>query len=288
MYITTPYIGGKTMADGNAPKRIFLRKILYRLDFQLITERLQEEIFQYTAEKYSNYFSIQESEQANAIDLEINPINPSFSRMNSKTQNIFILSQPRSDTEDGCTIKIGKTFIYLELNLNIISKHISYLELFSDIVNYIKKNQMFRPTRLGIRKFNLFYILDENKKCLNQIFKTQLFSDVKANNFVLDQAENVQVYNSNDYILNFSHGYSTGNLSNATIANKLAHLISFDFDMYSINKEVLNRLLQHPTDGLLEINKNIYDFFSCVINDEVIEQLNKGVLSLEKYCIIPY
>lgn len=50
------------MPDGNAPKRIFLRKILYRIDFQLITEKMQEDLFQYAAEKYSQYFSNQGSE----------------------------------------------------------------------------------------------------------------------------------------------------------------------------------------------------------------------------------
>lgn len=31
------------MADGCAPKRVFLRKVLYRIDFQFITEQKQEE-----------------------------------------------------------------------------------------------------------------------------------------------------------------------------------------------------------------------------------------------------
>ena len=44
------------MADGNALQRAFLRKILYRIDFQLITEKIQEELFQYVAEKYSPFF----------------------------------------------------------------------------------------------------------------------------------------------------------------------------------------------------------------------------------------
>ena len=32
------------MADGNSPNRLFLKKILYRIDFQFITEKIQEEV----------------------------------------------------------------------------------------------------------------------------------------------------------------------------------------------------------------------------------------------------
>ena len=79
------------MADGNAPKRIFLRKILYRIDFQLITEKMQEDLFQYAAEKYSQYFSNQGSEQENSVDIEINPLSPGIPKMNTRLKMSLFL-----------------------------------------------------------------------------------------------------------------------------------------------------------------------------------------------------
>ena len=42
------------MADGCAPKRVFLRKVLYRIDFQNNTEQKQEEksFFQRIKERF--------------------------------------------------------------------------------------------------------------------------------------------------------------------------------------------------------------------------------------------
>ena len=93
--------GGTNMADGNAINRIFLRKILYRIDFQLITEKLQEDLFQYVAENYSEYFSEQGNEQTNSVNIEINPSYPSPPQMNMRPQNIFVLTQQKDNNHDG-------------------------------------------------------------------------------------------------------------------------------------------------------------------------------------------
>lgn len=67
------------MADGNTSKRVFLRKVLYRIDFQFITEQKQEDIYSYIAEKYGDYFSDRGCEQGNAVDIEINTNSPEIS-----------------------------------------------------------------------------------------------------------------------------------------------------------------------------------------------------------------
>lgn len=280
-------IGGTEMADGNAINRVFLRKILYRIDFQLIAEKLQEDLFQYMAENYSDYFSEQRNEQTNSVNIEINPLYPTPPQMNMRPQNIFVLTQQKDDGHDGITLKIGKTFIYLELDLNIATMNIPYYKWFSDIISFIKKSKMFKPTRIGLRKFNLFYILDENICYLDKIFKVPFSSNIHDDNFELENSNNMQVYNAENYSLNFSREYSTGNLSNATIDDKLAHLIAFDFDLYSTQQTVLNDFVQNSEKELTKMNDIIFKFFSNTVKDDIIEQINNGNM-LDGYGVIPF
>ena len=262
------------MADGNALQRAFLRKILYRIDFQLITEKIQEELFQYVAEKYSPFFSNQGNELENSVDIEINPL----------SSNI-----PKKKGEDGRTIKIGKTFILLELDLDIVSHNISYYEWFSDIIAHIKENAMFRAVRIALRKFNLFYILDEHKQYLNDIFQISFLKETNVDKFELEQMNEVQVYNISKYKLNFSREYSTGILNNNNnINNKLAHLIAFDFDLYSTQSDIINQFIESPKEGLIEMNENIYKFFTSIIKDDIITKINKGELLEQFKIIIPF
>ena len=96
-----------------------------------------------------------------------------------------------------------------------------------------------------------------------------------------------EVYESEDFSLNFSRGYSTGNLSNAKIKNKLAHLITFDFDLYSVEGSVLEQFTKEPENGLMDMNKRIYNFFTDVVSEDVVTRIKNGE-SLEEYGVIPY
>ena len=55
---------------------------------------------------------------------------------------------------------------------------------------------MFRPTRVGLRKFNLFYILDEDKQSLEEIFRMPFFTNADVDAFELSQTNTAQVYNT--------------------------------------------------------------------------------------------
>lgn len=277
------------MASCKMLRRIFLRKILYRIDFQLITEKLQEELFEYAVNQYSEYFSHQDSIQERvpvmAIDEESDAsVEP---RMNSKEQKVFVLSEPKRETNDGRNLRIGKTFICLELNLNTESMNIAYSEWLADIINHMQDNPVFRPMRVGLRKYNLFYILDKHKENINDIFKINFFSEVFSPDFTLHQFENMQVYDSEDYRLNFSKKYSTGKLSNDTVDNELAHLISFDFDLYSNEPHVLEMFVKEPSEAVTMMNTNIFNFFKEIIQEDVLEKIQAGD-SLEEYCVIPF
>ena len=109
------------MAGENSSRKVFpfLRKVLFRIDFQFIPEQKQEEIYTYIAEKYNDKFSDRGLEQANSVDIEINTNSPEGSIVNTKPQTVYYLVKPKSDVDDGRTIKIGKTFIFLGIRFNI-------------------------------------------------------------------------------------------------------------------------------------------------------------------------
>ena len=114
------------MADACTPKRVFLRKVLYRIDFQFITEQKQEEIYSFIAEKYGDFFPDRGREQNNTVDIEINANSPEFPTFNSRPQTVYYLVHPKNETQDGRTIKIGRTFVFLDIDLGIDSEHLPY------------------------------------------------------------------------------------------------------------------------------------------------------------------
>lgn len=273
------------MADGNAPKRVFLRKVLYRMDFQFITEQVQEEIYSYIADKYGDYFSDLGCEQGHAVDIEIDPNLQGLSRFNSKPQSVYYLVCPKGAEKDGRTIKIGKTFIFLDIDLGIVSENLPYYTWFADIINYLKTKRLFRPTRIGLRKFNAFFILKNDVDNLNSIFSIPFFEKIEETSFEIDRFNSVQLYNSHDYSLNFTKEISTGLLNNSVIKDEVAHRISFDFDMFSDKQEVLNKFCANAQQGLEEMNGRIYKFFQKFVTDDVCEKINRGDL-LEEYKVI--
>ena len=270
------------MADGNAPKRIFLRKILYRIDFQFIPEKRQEDIYSFIAEKYGKFFSDRGCEQGNAVDIEINTNSLETPKLNSRLQTVYYLINPKGEKGDGRTIKIGKTFIFFDIDLGIESEKLPYYTWFSEIVKYLNTMDLFNPTRIGLRKFNTFYILDEDIHQLEYIFKLPFFEMIKDEEFTLDQFDNGATYS-----MNFSKGYSTGILNNSEIENKMAHQITFDFDLFSDKLQEIESFCKDAKQGLENMNEKIYNFFKKVIQDDICEKINSGDL-LKEYGIIPF
>lgn len=275
------------MADGNTSKRVFLRKVLYRIDFQFITEQKQEDIYSYIAEKYGDYFSDRGCEQGNAVDIEINTNSPEIPKFNSRPQSVYYLTQPKNDIEDGRTIKIGKTFIFLDIDLGIESEYLPYYTWFAEIINFLKDMKLFKPTRIGLRKFNSFFILDKNIDKMNEIFALPFFENVNEASFTLDHFNNIQVYNGTDYSMNFSRGLSTGFLNNEFIKNELAHQITFDFDLFSDKPDVLITFCDDAKYGLENMNSIIYCFFNNIISKNICKKINSGDL-LSDYGVIPF
>lgn len=275
------------MADGNASKRVFLRKVLYRMDFQFITEQKQEDIYSFITEKYGDYFSDRGCEQGNAVDIEINTNSLEMPQFSSRPQSVYYLIQPKNDTADGRTIKIGKTFIFLDIDLGIESEYLPYYTWFAEIIDFLNEMKIFRPTRIGLRKFNTFFMLDKNMEKMNEIFALPFLESVNESSFALDHFNNLQVYNGAEYSLNFSRGFSTGLLNNISIKNELAHQITFDFDLFSDKSDVLDVFCKDAKHGLEYMNDIIYRFFEKIISKDICNKINSGDL-LSEYGVIPF
>lgn len=276
------------MADGNSKNRIMLRKILYRIDFQLIPESLHEQLFEYISSSYGEYFTDRNSETASPIDIQINAESIPMPGLNAKSQTVYVFNKPRSTECDGRILKIGRTFMFLELEINIPTMAISYYEWFADIITRLKASSAFKLTRVGLRKFNYFYILDDKKESLNKIFKIEYIpSEIEG--FELDRFNDSRTYFLDKYSLNFNRVYSTGFLNNKEkgIENVKSHLIGFDFDLYSLRPEVLDPFLNDIINGLTSMNDLIYRFFCNIISDDVIAELQEGKL-LKEYDIITF
>ena len=62
---------------------------------------------------------------------------------------------------------------------------------------------MFRLSRIGLRKFNSFFLLDEHKDVVNDLFTIQYLSQTDSEGFDLDSFQEMQIYNNLPYTLQF-------------------------------------------------------------------------------------
>ena len=167
------------MADGNAPTRVFLRKILYRIDFQLITEKIQEELFEFVTQEFENFFSYKQQELENSIGIEINAGKIEQSKINQRAQPVFVFTQPQTPECDGRELKIGRTFLLLEVSLNLKTMGISYYEWFSKIVEKLREKPMFRLSRIGLRlrsRFSQYFLRKHRRTCRKIIHSCHSYS----------------------------------------------------------------------------------------------------------------
>lgn len=277
------------MADGNANNRVMLRKILYRIDFQIITEKMQEQLFEFVAEEFGEFFENKQQELANGIEIEINPVSISQTKASQRTQPVFVFSQPHTTECDGRQLKIGRTFLFLEIELNIETMGISYYEWIAKIVGKMQTFPIFHMSRVGLRKFNSFFLLDEDKGKLKDFFKIDYLTEIDSPMFSLDNFNYVQSYNCTPYVLQFTRGYSTGALSNEQlkINDQLAHLITFDFDLFTIDFDKMSAFAKDAKSELENMNNTIYSFFSGVVNNSIIDKINQGDL-LDELGVIPF
>lgn len=148
---------------------------------------------------------------------------------------------------------------------------------------------MFRLSRIGLRKFNSFFLLDEHKDVVNDLFTIQYLSQTDSEGFDLDSFQEMQIYNNLPYTLQFQKNYSSGNLNNESldIVNRLAHLIAFDFDLFTTDLDELNEFAKDAKIGLEKMNRLIYEFFIKTLKPDIVERSNTGDL-LKDYHIIPF
>lgn len=265
-------------------QRVLLRKILFRVDFQFIPESIQDDIFKFAIQNYGQYFSYRTSEQERAISIEVDASNFEQPRTDAKMQNVFVLSEQKTQSTDGRRLKIGKTFIFLEVDFNIESMRIRYSEIFQNVIDYAKKscNGTFRPVRVGLRKFNRFLLYHQDIAMLDKIFVDSFFDNID-DRYELKNCNAVRTYEFGEYTLNYINEYDTGVLQQDEEEVR-GHLISFDFDIYSLKEDTVNHLNNNIWS---DMGQHIYNFYSGIIREEVVNAL-KTDSGWREYKIIPY
>lgn len=214
------------MADGNAPKRVLLHKILYRIDFQLIAEKCKEKLFEYVSNEFGASFTNTQQEMLlpNTDEASADPSCQSLIRQ--KAQPVIVFKHPQTPDCDGRTLKIGRTFLFLELLLNLNTMQIPYYEWIGKIVSNLQENPMFRLSRVGLRKFNSFYMLDRYIHSLKDLLSIAFLSDINNDDYKLDNTESTQIYSREKYALRFHKTCSSGILSNPSEKQKMNVRIS--------------------------------------------------------------
>ena len=69
------------------------------------------------------------------------------------------------------------------------------------------------------------------------------------------------------------------------IVNRLAHLIAFDFDLFTTDLDELNEFAKDAKIGLEKMNHLICEFFIKTLKPDLVERINTGDLL---YHIIPF
>ena len=83
--------------------------------------------------------------------------------------------------------------------------------------------------------------------------------------------------------MNYITRYSSGMLEISN-TQKLAHLIEFDFDFTSIDKDIIYNINEETWDYMRE---RIYNFFKSVVRSDTVANLNERS-ALNEYGIIAF
>ena len=69
------------------------------------------------------------------------------------------------------------------------------------------------------------------------------------------------------------------------IVDQPAHLIDFDFDLFTTDSNELEEFSKDAKQGLTKMNELIYKFFIKTLKPDIVNRINKGDI-LEDYHII--
>jgi uncharacterized protein (TIGR04255 family) len=261
-------------------KHTFLDKGILRLDYSgvinledtidYLTDELQEAGFTEFIDGYISDFSIKLSDPIQIETLRSIPVEE-FAKNKS-----YKFTNPANNS----VIEITKFFTTLTIDYSKFIRFETYKTLFTAIIKNIEShNSYIKPLRIAERKFNLLFVIDENK--INEYFESPYFRNSFQTCSQLFQSSNLLTHRAIDTLtvennnINITRNISKGSLRNQEGDVKEASRLVLDVDCYSIGDSNLSGLLNEDNIGekLDELNTLSFEIYKQTLTENFIEEL---------------
>lgn len=268
-------------------KRKLLKRVLFRVDFTAMTNLEVDRVLDSVKELKGNEFQRYNRETVSQYDLQMNDVSLEQNELDIKKLEDSFSHIFERDYEDGdkFVLKISSQFMYLDIypSLNYKGTHI-YYELFSDILEILDSEiKFFNITRVGMRKFNNFFIDSKSILKLNSIFNSSSFSLWIPNGSDIRRKTMLDAYELNQFGVNFVKEVSYGYIGN----DKPVYLVAFDYDLFSTQPEYLEFFISNVKDELITMNNIVFGLFKETISPDFLENvLVNGHKDLTEYGIV--
>lgn len=256
--------------EGKDIKRKLLKEVLFRVDYNLLTTKEIDSIIADIKTNYADNFESYNVETINGFDLRSNDIainNDEISNKNQEEKYNHVFSKAEQDG-DRYTVKISRQFMYLDINPSLNYKGTKkYYNLFSDLIKTIStNNRFFNIKRVGLRKFNNFFIKHDYIKELTNIFDGDMCSLWIPESYELKRKLITDSFQYNEIGLNFVREIRSGKYDN----EQEVYLVAFDYDIYSSDSEYLNVFIDDVVNKIEALNDKVFDVFKRTMDDEFI------------------
>lgn len=208
-------------------------------------------------DKFDNY----NIETINSYDIQMNDVSIENSdiglvKLDDEFTHVF---DAKASDGDKYILKFSRQFMYLDIypSMNYKGTDI-YYKLFAKVFGILKSVEYFNINRVGLRKFNNFFIEEDKVSKLKDIFSDDSFSLWIPENYKLRRKKTMtDVYVEEILSLNFIKEISYGMFENG----KSVYLVAFDFDIYSNNESFLSEFTSTIESKLDEMNECAFEFF---------------------------
>jgi len=278
-------------------KRKLLSKVLFRIDYRQLSDNELNKIVELIKEMKSEEFNGFTTEAVSSYDLQVNDSqvdnkNVGFKKLDDCINYVFFKEKAGTDCFN---LKINKSFVLLEIYPSSLYKGTDiYYELYSDILNMMfNELKLFNLSRIGIRKFNNFFYEANKLSDINQIFTDAMMSVHELIGSKFKRRLMTDSYEKKLYGINIVRELNHGLLEvpeeeisgEKCIVQKEVYLVGFDYDMFSINNNILNEMKENPKETLKFINDEIFNIFTDSLQPKFIEVLTQVNPDLRKYSI---
>lgn len=261
----------KDRINRNDIKKNFLKRVLFRIDYTGLSNMELEIILNDIKINYENYFKDYNKEIINSYDIQMNDVTVKNEELNlvklgDKYTHVF----SHRDSCDRYTMRFSEQFMYLDIYPSTEYKgNDIYYGLFSRLYNTFNKIKFFNINRVGIRKFNNFFIEADRVEELKNIFSNDFFSLYIPNDYEISKKTMMDSFIKKNFNVNFIREISLGTIEN----EKKVYLVAFDLDIYSNDKLFLKNFKDNVETNLIKMNDIIFNFFIETMNENFINNV---------------